>query len=56
MKVNVTAANDGATLKITKTGSVLIEIKIFGETKVVPLLDVQYAKNLKRNIIFYGKL
>ena len=51
-----TAASDGGTLKITKQGSAMIRVKALGVTKNIRLLDVQYASNLGRNIISFGKL
>nr|CCA27809.1 conserved hypothetical protein [Albugo laibachii Nc14] len=52
----LTAAFDGEQLPITKQGSVVITVKALGFRKTVRLLDVQYAENLERKIISYGKL
>ncbi|CAI5727351.1 unnamed protein product [Peronospora destructor] len=52
----LTAATDGGVLRITKQGSVNIEVVALGVVNTIQLLDVQYAANLERNIISYGKL
>nr|CCA24530.1 hypothetical protein TcasGA2_TC015470 [Albugo laibachii Nc14] len=52
----LTAASDGDPLRITKQESVVITVKALGIRKTVRLLDVQYAENLERDIISYGKL
>lgn len=51
-----TAATDGGVLRVTKRGSVNIEVVALGIVNTILLLDVQYAANLERNIISYGNL
>ena len=51
-----TAASDGGPLRITKQGSAITRVKALGSIKTIRLLDVQYASNLGRNIISFGKL
>ncbi|CAI5703653.1 unnamed protein product [Peronospora effusa] len=52
----LTAATDGGVLRITKQGSVNIEVLALGVVNTIRLLDVQYSANLERNIISYGTL
>ena len=51
-----TASSDSGPLRITKQGSVVIRVEALGLIKTIRLLDVQYASNLERNIISFGKL
>ena len=51
-----TAASDGGPLRITKQGSAMTRVKALGSIKTIRLFDVQYASNLGRNIISFGKL
>ena len=41
---------------MSKRGSVDIKVVALGTVNTIRLLDVQYAANLERNIISYGKL
>ena len=41
---------------MTEQGSVDIAVVALGVVNIIWLLDVQYAANLERNIILYGKL
>ena len=50
------AVTDGGVLRVTKQGSVDIAVVALGVVNTIRLLDVQYAANLERNIISYGKL
>ena len=51
-----TVASDSGPLRITKQRSVVIRIKALVFIKTIRLLDVQYASNLERYIISFGKL
>ena len=55
-RVQKTIQADCGPLRITKRGSVLITTTVMGKVTKVRLLDVQYAENLERNIIFYDIL
>ena len=52
----LTAASDGEPLRITKQGSVVLKMMALGVQKTIRLLNLQYAANLERYIISYGKL
>ena len=47
----LTAAIDGGVVRVTKQGSVDINVVALGVVNTIRLLDVQYAANLERNII-----